>query len=100
MTWLLLSSGKSGKREVAVSLLMFWAFITGYLYFWISPATFKEYEEGWSTLTWATFAFGASAFGIDFAIKSGLLGGGRTDSVAPARRSGPRDGPEKHEGAI
>lgn len=84
MTWTLLSSGKSGKREVAISLLMFWAFISGYLFFWIPTAAFKEYADGWSTLTWATFAFAAGAFGIDFAIKSGLMGGGRAQVQPPA----------------
>jgi len=84
MTWTLLSTGKSGKREVAISLLMLWAFITGYLFFWIPAENFSEYEEGYTTITWAVLGWSAAAFSIDFMMKNGALG---SNSAKPQRRA-------------
>ena len=100
MTWALFSSMKSGKREAALSLLMFWAFITGYLYFWIDPDVFGKYENGWETLTWATLAFAAGAFGIDFVMKSKAAIGGGAPSPLPATRRRKSDSAEQHTGAV
>jgi len=96
MTWTLFSSMKSGKREVAISLILFWAFITGYVFFWLPPETVEKYEGLWDTLTWASLAFAAGAFGVDFVMKS------RASMGPPARQvaAHKRDTPEQHEGAI
>lgn len=79
MTWCVLSTGKSGKREVALSLLLLWAFATGYVLFWLPAEAVKDYSEVWDTLTWATFAWSAAAFGLDFVMKSR----GLTPTAAP-----------------
>lgn len=95
MTWALFSTAKSGKREVAISLLMFWAFVSGYLFFWIPAELFSKYQDGYGTLTWAVIGFAAGAFGIDFVMKARAGGGGA--DPAPRRRI---DGPENHTGAV
>lgn len=89
MTWATFSN-RSGKREVAVSLLLLWAFISGYVFFWIPPANFKDYADGYSTVTWAVLAWAAAAFGLDFVAKSGMIGGAKPE---PKRRAVDRDKP-------
>ena len=74
MRWLVLSPGKSGKREVAVSLLLMWAFASAYLFYWVDPAIIEKYREIWDTLTWGVLGWSAAAFGIDFLAKSGAIG--------------------------
>ena len=91
MTWGLISSAKSGKREVALSLLMFWAFVSGYVLFWLPSETVKDYADIWDTLTWATFAWSAAAFGIDFVMK--------TKAAPVPQRRRREDGPETVRGA-
>lgn len=90
MTWLRIGPGKSGKREVAVSLLLFWAFCFSYVFFWLPGAEVETYEGLIDTLTWATFMWAAAAFGMDFAAKRGMFG-------ASAQRQ--PDGPENYRGA-
>ena len=87
MTWAFISSAKSGKREVAISLFLLWAYLTGYLFLWLDHGVLADYRELYTTLTTATFTFGLGAFGIDFAVRSGLLGGGgtRPSSSPPSR---------------
>ena len=99
MTWSIFSSGKSGKREIAVSLIIFWAFVTGYVFFYIPTAEVREYADPWSTMTWAVLAWAAAAFGIDFMVKSGAMGGQRqptpsrrTQDHKPTRRDDPDRG--------
>lgn len=77
MKWLDFATGKSGKREVAVSLLLMWAFASAYLFYWVKPDTIEKYKEIWTTLTWAVLAWAAAAFGIDFVIKNGMGGAPR-----------------------
>lgn len=91
----LISTGRSGKREVAIALLMFWAFFYGRALSWLAPEQFKIYEDSLDNLTWATFAFAAAAYGLDFAVKSGIWGGGggKREST-PRRRSVDRAPPE------
>lgn len=87
MTWALFSTGKSGKREVAISLLMFWAFITGRHFFWIDAALHAAQNDAWEMLTLVVLPWAAAAFGIDFIMKSkGSLLGPSTQSPAPRRR--------------
>lgn len=95
MTWSMFSTAKSGKREVAVSLLMFWVFVSSYLFFWIPAEVFAKYQDGYGTLTWAVIGFAAGAFGIDFVMKAktGALG----SDPAPRRRI---DNAESHTGAV
>lgn len=83
MTWTFFSTGKSGKREVAVLLVMFWLLTSCYLFFYIPPVEVKEYESAWSTQTWATFAWAAAAFGIDFVAKMGAFGNKLQSEPAP-----------------
>ena len=56
--------GKSGGREVSISLLLMWAFESAYLFFWIDHTVISDYREIYSTLTTAVFAFSLGAFGI------------------------------------
>ncbi len=56
--------GKSGTREVAVALLIFWAFTSGYVFFWIGHEVVADYREIYSTLTTACIGFGFGAFGL------------------------------------
>ena len=98
MTWALLSTGKSGKREVAVSLLLLWAFASAYVFFWIPSEKVKDYTEVWSTLTWACLLWAAGAFGIDFAMKSGVFGAPKPAAQPSARRR--QDSPENYTGAV
>lgn len=93
MTWLVMSA-KSGKREVAISLLMLWAFITGYVFFWITPAEVTDYKETYSTITTAIFMFAGGAFGLDFYMKSRAS----MDAAMPSRRRA--DNAENHQGAV
>lgn len=88
MTWALFSTGKSGKREVAVSLLMFWAFITGRHFFWVDAAVHTGQNEAWEMLTLVVLPWAAAAFGIDFIMKSkgSLLGPPSPSSPPPRRR--------------
>lgn len=73
MRWVDFATGKSGKREVAVSLLLMWAFASAYLFFWVDHEIIKDYVDIWSTLTWAVLAWAAAAFGIDFIMKNGPI---------------------------
>lgn len=70
MTWLLVSNGKSGKREVAVSLLLFWAFLTGYLWFWLPKEDVTFYRELYGMVTTSVFLFAGGAFGFDAYLKN------------------------------
>jgi hypothetical protein len=96
MKWIRFAEGKSGKREVAIALLLMWAFASAYLFFWIDPSIIEKYEAIWDTLTWAVFLFAAGAFGIDFAAKKGMLGGGRPPYQPPTQQRPQRvdDAPE------
>ena len=96
MTWGIFSSAKSGKREIAVSLLSFWVIITGYLFFYIPDPVFKSYENGWETLTLATFGFAAGAFGIDFWMKAKAA----MPAPQPQRRRRADVNPETIGGAV
>jgi hypothetical protein len=74
MSWLQgLATSRSGKREVAVSLLFLWAFASAYIFFWIDSGRVGDYEGIYSTLTWSVLAWSAAAFGLDFAAKQGML---------------------------
>lgn len=64
MNWFRISGGKSGAREVAVSLLMMWAFLTGYICFYIEPEGIVLYREVYGVITTAIFTFALGAFGI------------------------------------
>jgi len=68
-----LSHGKSGKREVAVALLIFWAYIGGYLFLWIPAERVQLYRELYGTITTAVFAFAMAAFGFQAAAQAGLF---------------------------
>lgn len=70
MQFFAINSGKSGKRELAISLVMLWAFITVRHFMWIASDDAVKMEESWSTLTWATLGFAAAAYGIDFVMKN------------------------------
>lgn len=70
MTWLFVSNGKSGKREVAVALLIFWAFITGYLWFWLDQEAITFYREIYGVITTSVFLFAGGAFGFDAYLKN------------------------------
>ena len=77
MSWwkLKLGEGKSGKREVAVYMILCWSFCSAYLFYYVDHETLADYKEMWTTLTWAVLAWAAGAFGIDFMVKSGVFGG-------------------------
>ena len=64
MSWLKIAAGKSGARELAVALLIFWGFITGWLLWWLEPATVATYRELYGTITMAIFAIAGGAFGV------------------------------------
>ena len=91
MTWLRLSEGKSGKREVAVALLMLWAFITSYIFFWIPAETISFYRDIFGTVTLAVIGFAGGAFGFDAYLKN--RGGPAPDYQPPPRRRHGADGP-------
>ncbi len=78
MSWLFVSNGKSGKREVAVSLLIFWAFISAYLWFWLPKEDVTFYRELYGMITTSVFLFAGGAFGFDAYLKN--------RDVAPAAR--------------
>jgi hypothetical protein len=92
MAWLQgLATARSGKREVAVSLLFLWAFASAYVFFWIDSSEIKDYEGVYGTLTWSVLAWSAAAFGLDFVAKQGAF------SPPPDRRAPRRRAEEKME---
>lgn len=97
MSWFLLSSGKSGKREVAVSLLMFWAFCFGYVMFWLPADLIAKYEGILDTLTWTVLAWAAAAFGVDFVMKG--MAARQATQISTTRRQ-PRDNAENYTGSV
>ena len=64
MRWIHLQPGKSGAREVAVALLIFWVFLVCYLFFWIPKDDVASYREMFGTVTMAIFAVVTGAFGV------------------------------------
>lgn len=64
MRGLIISAGKSGARELATALLIFWAFIVAWLLFWIPKEDVSFYKETFGTISFAIFTFGGGAFGI------------------------------------
>lgn len=68
-----IASGKSGTREVAIALLMFWAFITGYVFFYITHDQVADYKDMWMHMTTAVLMFAAAAFGLNYAVQNGVL---------------------------
>jgi hypothetical protein len=85
MKWIKFAEGKSGKREVAISLFLMWAFAYAYVFYWIEPELIEKYERVLDGLTLAVFTFGAGAFGLDFAAKKGWLGGSQPPPMMPPR---------------
>lgn len=73
MKFLKLGEGKSGTREVAVAGLMFWAFITCWLFWWIPPEMVETYKGPWTDLMTTVWLFAGGAFGVTVAVKSGVL---------------------------
>lgn len=65
-----ISEGKSGKREVAIALLMLWGFITVRHFMWVDLATHAAQKTSWDTLTMAVIPFAAAAFGFDAYLKN------------------------------
>lgn len=84
MTWAIFSTGKSGKREIAISLILFWVLVTCFVFFYIPNTEVRDYADVWSTMTWAVLAWAAAAFGIDFMVKSGAIG---KSAPTPERRT-------------
>lgn len=82
MRWLKIAEGKSGSREVAAALLIFWTFITGWLLWWIERSAVDSYKDIYSTITTAVFTFGLGAFGVQAVMN-------RIGPSAPPRRDGP-----------
>lgn len=57
-----LSPGKSGTREVALSGLMFWAFLTCSLWFWKDKNDIQFYREIYIGITNTIWLFATAAF--------------------------------------
>jgi len=55
---------KSGKRETALALLIFWMGLTFHLWFFVDDESVAEYEAIYSTITAAIFVFVGGAFGL------------------------------------
>ncbi len=62
MRWLKIADGKSGSREVALSALIFWAFITGWLLWWRSSTEINDYRWIYEKITDAVWLFAGGAF--------------------------------------
>lgn len=63
MKWLpTVSAGKSGAREVALTLLLLWTFLLCWAQFIAPPDSF--FERKFDTVTTAIFTFALGAFGI------------------------------------
>jgi len=77
-----LPPGKSGTREVAVALLLLWAFASAYLFFWITSSQVQDYREVYATLTTACVGFAFGAFGLTKVVDSGAFG-----KSAPRRKN-------------
>lgn len=89
MSWFI-GSLKSGKREVAVSLLLLWGFITCRHFIWVDIPTHTAQNNGWETLTWASLAWAAAAFGVDFIMKSkGAILPPAPDATRERRKTSP-----------
>jgi hypothetical protein len=88
VSWIKFAEGKSGKREVAVSLILMWAFASAYLFYWLDADVIEKYEGIWETLTWAVLAWAAGAFGIDFLAKRGAIGSGSSTPPQTGKRVG------------
>lgn len=95
--WPKISSGKSGAREVAGALLMLWAFLVGWMHFWIPKEDVSYYKESFSTITTAIFTFSFGAFGVA-AVMNRLPGGsappGRDRQMSPTPGAHRRDDPD------
>lgn len=99
MSWFTLSAGKSGKREVAVYLLVTWSFLTARHFMWLDAATHAAQNEAWTTLTWAVLPLVATLFGVDYMVKSGVLGSQSPAPKVPLRRARKDVDPETVGGA-
>ena len=62
MSWLKITAGKSGAREVGFFLLALWVFLVMWAQFIAEKDTF--FERKFDSITTAVFSFALSAFGI------------------------------------
>lgn len=98
MSWFVLSAGRSGAREVATAMLILWAFVSGWLLWWLPKGDVDAYREIYSTMTTAIFTFSLGAFGISAVMNRLQPVAGPAPRVPLGRPGG--DGPERHTGAV
>lgn len=61
-------------------MILFVVFVNCWALFWLPKEDFKIYSDYLQFLTSAVVIFAAGAFGIDYAAKAGLIGGGRSQA--------------------
>ena len=64
MMGLKIPPGKTGTREVAVSLLILFATVTVRVFFLMEPGVVSMYKEIYSSLMTGCIGFAAAAFGV------------------------------------
>ena len=60
-----LSDKKTFKRETALLGLIFWAMLTGRVFWGIAPEHVDAYQGMYGAVTSATWLFAGAAFGLD-----------------------------------
>jgi len=68
MTWLKIPQGKSGSREVGLSLLLLWAFLTLRHFVWVTIPEHTAQNDAWEFVTLFLVPAGLIPFGLDKAL--------------------------------
>jgi hypothetical protein len=81
MTWLKIPPGVSGSRQVGLSLLLLWAFLTIRHFTWIDVQLMKEQQDAWEFVTFFLVPIGVTPFGLDKVLS--FVQGARRGSIIP-----------------